>query len=357
MRLRSLSLQHFRNIAFAQLDFSGCRQFFVGANGQGKTNLVEAVGLLTALRSFRGVEAGHLVRNGQSEAGLAFTLDHETQGDTQVRLSLRGSGKDLNVDGERIVRLGDFLGRFPAVVFSSLDLQLLRGSPGGRRRWLDLTLSAGSSDYLRCLQTYHKGLAERAALLRRGGAPEEFEAFERIMAPAALSLVRFRRQGLLDLGTVLTGFYAQISDSAEDAAFAYEPEWEGEDEESFLRVLRDGRERDLRFKATLHGPHRDDHAFLLQGQQARQFASEGQQRLLVIALRLAQARWFEARSGIRPVLLADDVVGELDPARRARFWSALDPSAQVLATGTELPLGVDGEWELFRVMDGAFSRF
>ena len=112
----------------------------------------------------------------------------------------------------------------------------------------------------------------------------------------------------------------------------------------------------MQFRTTLVGPHRDDFRFTVRGTMARDYASEGQQRSLVLALRLAQAAWFHERSGVRPVLLADDVLGELDPKRRRRFWSAIDPESQVIATGTRLPAAELGTWQVFEVADGNFSE-
>ena len=104
------------------------------------------------------------------------------------------------------------------------------------------------------------------------------------------------------------------------------------------------------------GPHRDDFHFTVRQTAAKDYASEGQQRSLVLALRLAQAAWFQEKSGIRPVLLADDVLGELDQARRRRFWAAIDPESQVIATGTSLPDAELGTWQVFQVADGAFTE-
>jgi DNA replication and repair protein RecF len=355
MRVRSVTLQNYRNVPLAQLALEGRRIFLEGANGQGKTNFIEAIGLVTALRSFRSADAGVLVAHGQPEAGIALQLEHETQGDTSVRIHLRGEGKEVWVDQERMLRLADFLGRFPTVIFSSQDQQLIRGAPGARRRWLDLTLSAVDPLYLQALQTYHRGLAERNALLKQGDARSELSAFERTMAPAAETLLRLRRTGLEALAAQLTESYALIADHAEPVAFTYQPDWEEGGAEQFLAKLASCRERDLRLRSTGCGPHRDDFEFSLQGRPAREFASEGQQRLLVIALRLAQSAWFLAKTGVRPVLLADDVVGELDPLRRARFWAALHPEAQVIATGTERPSDAGPDWQLIRVHGGTFT--
>ncbi len=355
MRLRSVTLQNYRNIALTRLELNRGRQFFLGTNGQGKTNLLEAVGLLTALRSFRTTDSRLLIAHEQSEAGLSFQLDHELQGDTTVRITLRGDGKEVSVDQNRVARLGDYLGQFPTVVFSSQDLQLVRGAPGVRRRWLDLTLAAMDRGYLQALQTYHRALAERNALLKRGGNQAELSAFEQTMAPAAIELITRRVADLDSLAKVLTAAYARIADAPEPVEFLYASDCGEITIESFLQLMRENRERDLRMRTTLRGPHRDDFEFIVQGVPAKDFASEGQQRLLVIALRLAQADWFEKRSSVKPILLADDVVGELDPRRRERFWSAIAPEVQVLATGTEIPQGIGAEWQVLKVEKGQFS--
>ena len=357
MRLRHLTLQHFRNIPLTQLALTGRLQFFVGANGQGKTNLLEAVGCLTALRSFRTADHKLLIAHGQPEAAIACTLEHERCGETTVTIKLRADGKEAWTDRERVTRLADYLGRFPTVIFTSQDLQLIRGAPAARRRWLDLTLAAMDADYLRVLQTYHRALAERNALLKSGSAvAAELTAFEQTMAPAAAELVARRRDGLHALADVLMQRYTQIAAAAEPAGFSYAPDFAEASSVAVAAMLAKNRVRDAQFRTTLCGPHRDDFEFTLAGHPAKDFASEGQQRSLVIALRLAQAAWFQARSGVRPVLLADDVLGELDPARRERFWAAVDPEEQVLATGTALPAGTRASaWEVFYVSGGAFA--
>ena len=357
MRLRKLTLRHFRNVGFAALEFSGRQHFLVGANGQGKTNLLEAAGFLTPVRSFRTAENKLLVGHGQHSAALAYIIDHEKQSETHVTIKLRHEGKELWCDQARVTKLAEYLGRFPTVVFSSQDMQLVRGSPANRRRWLDLTLAAMDASYLRALQTYTRALAERNALLKSGrGTGAEFDAFEQTLAPAAADLIRLRREGLVALDKSLKAAYAQISDDAEPAAMAYDPNFAEPSAESFLARLEAGRARDQQFRSTLAGPHRDDFHFYVKHTAAKDFASEGQQRSLVLALRLAQAVWFGAKSGVRPVLLADDVLGELDPRRRARFWSAIDPESQVVATGTHLPDAEMGAWQVFEVSDGVFSE-
>lgn len=364
MRLRQITLRHFRNVGFASLEFTGRQQFLVGRNGQGKTNLLEGAGFLTALRSFRTTETRLLIGHGQHCAALSYVLDHDQQGETRISLTLRPDGKELRCDGERVTRLADYLGRFPTVVFSSQDLQLVRGSPAGRRRWLDLTLAAMDAGYLRALQTVARALASRNALLKSGkGSDAEFEAFEAALAPAAADLIARRMAGLRALGRQLEVAYARVADDQEPAGLTYEPNFAETSAESLRARLEAGRDRDRQFRTTLVGPHRDDFLLRVKHTPAKDFGSEGQQRSLVLALRLAQADWFFERSGVRPVLLADDVLGELDPVRRTRFWSAIAPEWQVIATGTHLPTAAEGapdgglgDWQVFDVADGAFAE-
>jgi DNA replication and repair protein RecF len=357
MRLRKLTLRHFRNVGFAALEFSGRQHFLMGANGQGKTNLLEAAGFLTALRSFRTAENKLLIGHGQQCAAVAFAIEHEQLNEAHLTIKLRHDGKELWHEQTRVTRLAEHLGKFPTVVFSSQDMQLVRGSPAQRRRWLDLTLAAMDGIYLRALQTFTRALAERNALLKSGrGTTAELEAFEQTLAPAAAELIAMRMSGVRELGKSFNEFYARLTESTEPAAITYAPNFSEPSAESLLARLEAGRARDMQFRSTLVGPHRDDFHFMVKHTAAKDFASEGQQRSLVLALRLAQATWFHEKSRVRPVLLADDVLGELDPGRRARFWSAVDPESQIIATGTHLPEAELGAWQIFEVSDGAFAE-
>ncbi len=354
MQIRRIALQQWRNIEAAELELDGRLQFLVGPNGQGKTNLLEAVGLITALRSFRSADARHLIAHGQKEAALACTFEHEIEGDTRLTLKLQPGAKEVWLEATKLTRLADLIGRFPTVVFSSQDQQLLRGSPGGRRRWLDLTLAAMDGGYLRALQGYHRALAERNALLKNEASDAQLGAFEQVLAEHGAVLIAARQVGLVALGESLTAAYAQIADNAEPAGFAYAPDVEV-DATGLLARFHQNRSRDRAMRTTSSGPHRDDFDFMLKGKAAKDFASEGQQRALLLALRLAQGEWFRIKSGVRPVLLADDVLGELDPVRRGRFWAAVPAEAQVIATGTIVPDGDLGAWQIFKVNEGKFT--
>lgn len=355
MRFVSASLQHYRNLALVRVRFEGRRTFLLGANGQGKSNFLEALGYVTALRSFRGNELRNLPAIGQEKAGLVLEMEHEKLGDSRVTLTLEAHGREVQWEGGKVTRLGDFLGRFPTVVFSSQDIQFLRGSPSLRRRWLDLTLSAMDGEYLTALQRYTRAVAERNLLLKHGARDVGvLAAFEQEAAIHAVVLHRKREAGIAELAGHFCAAYARLVPTSEVAGLEYCAPTAVESAEAFAQVLADARPRDQALRSTEKGPHRDDIELLLDQRSARQFASEGQQRGLVLALRLAQAAHFRARGGVEPVMLCDDVLGELDPERRARFWRSLDGDPQVIATGTSLP-GDDGRWQVLQVREGAIS--
>ena len=357
MVIRKLTLRHYRNVELAALRFDGRRQFLLGSNGQGKTNLIEAAGFVTALRSFRTAESRHLIMHGKPEAGIVCEVEREETGAEAVSIRIRGDGKGLWRNERRVTRLADHLGQFPTVVFSSEDLQLVRGTPALRRRWLDLTLSAMDPGYLAALQSYTGALSARNSLLRRRdpAMAAQVVAFERALAPAGAKIVALRRAGIAELAAEMRGAYARLCGGSEEASLVYEPSSEVGSGDELLALLGEGRARDLQMGTTLAGPHRDDVGFGVGGAGARDFASEGQQRSVVLALRLAQASWFHRRSRVRPVLLADDILVELDGERRGRFWTALDPETQVIATGTRCPEDGTGSWQMFSVAGGAFS--
>jgi DNA replication and repair protein RecF len=359
MMLRRLSLQTFRNLPLGCLDFDSKQTFFVGANGQGKTNLLEAVGLLGALRSFRGAEPRDLIARGATEARVCCVLEHERDGVVEVEILVRPQRREVSINGAKCERLAEFLGRFPVVALSSYDLQLLRGAPQLRRRAVDLAIASLDEKYFNALRRYHEALDSRNALLRgpRAPAAEELSAFEAQMAPSAAALVSARAKVTAELAAHFVAAYDQLTGGVvESPGWTYAPDLPAMTADVWCTSWADSRPRDLAMKTTMRGPHRDDFAFQLAGQEAKALGSEGQQRGLVVSWRLAQAAWQRARTGIAPIVLADDVLGELDPSRRAGFWRAAANAAQVLATGTTLPAGEAEEWAVWNVNAGAFER-
>lgn len=356
MRFAAATLENFRNLPLVTVELAGRRTFLLGGNGQGKTNFMEALGYVTALRSFRGAEPRAVVGWGAARAGLSLVVEHEVLGTSRLTLTLGPEGRVVEWDQGRVTRLADFIGRFPTVVFSSQDHQWLRGAPAVRRRWLDLTLAAMDGGYLAALQGYTRAVAERNRLLKDGGRDAgSLAAFEHEAARHGAGLATARRAGVAELDALLRRAHARLAPAGEAATLVLAADAPAETPEAFATLFARSRARDVQLQSTGRGPHRDDLDLTLAGRPARQAASEGQQRCLVLALRLAQAEYFRARRGVQPVLLCDDVLGELDPERRRRFWAALEGEPQVVATGTSLPED-GGAWQVLTVEAGRLAE-
>lgn len=357
MKFLHVSLQDFRNLALVRRDLSAPRTFLVGKNGQGKSNFLEALGFLSALRSFRVSEIPPLIREGMPSARMIYHVAHEHAGEQEIEVEIRRGKKRVLLNGERVATLSSMIGRFPVVTLSSEDMEYLRGNPGHRRRFLDLILSILNPEYLRQLKRYAAALQERNRLLKRRHVDaSQCEAFEAQMAPAAAALVRLRRQFLMDFRKDLEVIYNRISSAEEAPELHYRMSCEIEAEVSAFRGLfREERGRDTLLGNTRSGPHRDDFQVRLLGRAARAYASEGQKRGLVVAIRLAECVAIHRVLGIRPVLVADDIVGELHPERRSNFWKCLDPGMQVVASGTSLPDRRFASWNLIEVRNGELA--
>jgi DNA replication and repair protein RecF len=352
MRLTRIRAADFRNLTFADVTIDAPRVFLLGDNGQGKTNLLEAAALVSALRSFRTTEISPLIRTGCTEARLRIDVSLEAQelAEIEIRLS-KGSRKGL-LNGTPIASLSQHLGQFPTIVFCSDDLRLIRGSPGNRRRWLDATIGTTEGDYLTALRDYTRALEGRNALLKV--EPHDVDAiiaFEKAMLAPARLITEARTRVIPELAQSLQEACARAGFPQQDTSLVYQPDCPAEQLPELWQKMR---RADLAAGTTLRGPQRDDFNIHFNRQDAADYASEGQQRLLVLALCLARLNRDSQRTSTPPVILADDVLGELDDTRRMAFWSEVGHNHQVIATGTTPP--PTGEWLTYRVEGGAYTQ-
>jgi len=312
--------------------------FIVGKNGQGKTNLLESMGLVTAARSFRTNSQSALLSwdNRYPEAKIVYQLDKDNGDSDTVEIQLLKKGKRILINDEPIKIMRDFLGKYPTVTLSSDDIQLLRGAPSLRRRFIDLSIASVDVEYFNDLRSYHKGLKDRNNLLKKPNANKVIHAFDLSMADPALRIVAKRKRFFEWMEPVFAKHYEKIGGN-ELPEIKYSTRVDEETREDYLENLRKNLTRDLRFGSTQWGPHRDDFEFSLKEHDAKSFASEGQQRGLVLSLRLSEIDWVKSRTEETPVILADDILGELDPQRKKGFWDSVDDSMQLIATGTQIP--------------------
>ena len=358
VKLNFIRLHNFRNVELADVGLDSDSVWIHGRNGQGKTNLLEAVGMLNAMRSFRNASADALVRRGFKSAGILAQASLSDSSSWQVELVV-GEGRAAFVDGQKISKLSEFIGRFPVLAITNEDLRLLRGAPEARRRDMDMFISSLDADYFECLRLYYRALSHRNALLKDGLCESSLlESFEISMACNAEKILSKRKSFFEELGERATQKYAVLAGaSAETAQISLKPNCDAADKDSFLEMLKSQRRSDIERRSTQRGIHRDDFKVLIGGAEAKIYASEGQQKSAVIALKLAQFETAKEHLREEPVMLFDDVLGELDAERRERFWSCTSESAQILATSTEPPpQGGARNWKSITATSGEFIQ-
>ena len=334
MHLAHLKLRDFRNYARLEADFAPGFHLLLGDNAQGKTNILEAIYLLATLRSFRGVGGAQLVRHGCKGYFVGAQVVSRTGHDIKIYWS--AAERKLSLDGKPVRKLVDYLGTLRAVVFCTEDVQLVKGAGRLRRRFLDLLLSQTHAIYLPLLQRYAAALRSRNALLKQFAPdPAALEGFTQQLIEAGTELMKFRRELLPKIMPLAVESYQRVAGTAETFTLEYQPSVRHD----FAVELARNRAREKALRSTLLGPHRDELQLRLNGKSAAQYASEGQKRSIAIALKLTQAEYLSAIHGAPPVLLIDDIMGELDAKRRAGFLPLLsraqDARSQVFMTCTE----------------------
>ena len=334
MHLSHLRLRDFRNYARLDADFSPGFHLLLGDNAQGKTNILEAIYLMATLRSFRGVGGAQMIRHGAKGYFVGGNVVGRDSREIKIYWSARE--RKLALDGQPVKKLADYFGALRTVVFCTEDLQLVKGSSRSRRRFLDLLLAQTQPSYLPLLQRYMHTVRQRNALLKQRTADESaLEVFSAELVKLGNEIIRARRELVPKFSPLARLAYRRISNGAEDLRIEYSPSVKND----FAVELANSRTREKTFRATLVGPHRDDLQLLQNEKSAAQFGSEGQKRTLVIALKMAQAEFLTGIHGSAPILLIDDVMGELDVKRRSGLLPLLENArktgGQVFMTCTE----------------------
>jgi DNA replication and repair protein RecF len=324
--LTRLSLRHFRCFDTLACEFAPGMNVFVGANAQGKTSLLEAVCVLARLQSPRTSRLGDAVQHGRR----GFVVDGHAAS-RHMQFYYAPERKKLALDSVTQSGPADYLEALRVVWFGNADIDLVRGGADLRRRFLDFLGAQVNARYRQTLRAYERALRSRNHLLK---APRpdwrEIAAFDGPLIEHGTALTDARARLLRDLEPHAAAGQRVMSGAAEELRLNY-TKGSGED---FAVALAAARDTDARLRQTGIGPHRDDIELLLNDRRS-QFASEGQQRSMAIALKLGQARLIEAQSGSPPLLLMDDIFGELDIARRNALLGHL-PAAQQLITATHL---------------------
>ncbi len=353
--LKRLALHNFRSYREAVFEW-GPRTVIVGPNAAGKTNLLEAAFLFAAGKSFRAGRESEMVRWGETAARVeaAFTGERSNH---RAAVALEAGGriirKSLELDG-KAKPTKELRRRFPMVLFSADDVRLVDGSPGRRRRTLDLAIGQGSATYQQALSAYNRALASRNRLLEqiatREATEAELDVWDAQLAEAGAAVIEGRRRFFAESAEALDAAYAALTTASDHVhgrlEVAHEP-----GAPDFAAALTARRTQDIAVGTTTAGPHRDDWKLLLDGRVLASFGSGGEFRSAALAWRLAEADWLGRQAGVPPILLLDDVFSELDAARSESLRAAL-PDGQTVITTPEVaavPAALRAEAKLIEI--------
>lgn len=358
MIVEHLELIDFRNYVSGSFDLTSGTTAIIGGNGHGKTNLAESLAYLATLSSFRGAPNDALVRAGAEQAVIRATIRHDDGQTTLIETELVAAGRNrVQVNKQKLVRVRDLLGSVRVTVFSPDDLTLIKGGPGDRRRYLDDTLVALATKYDAVRLEVDRILKQRNSLLKQaaGHLTSETETtldvWDQKFAEIADQFGYARATLVARITPMVQEAYEHLAGAETPVELTYEPDWR---QIGLAAALEAVRNVDVRRGVSTVGPHRDELNFRINGLPSRTHASQGEQRTLALALRLAAHQLVTERTGTAPVLVLDDVLSELDEGRTTALLQHIPLGQVIITTATELPPAAKAD-RILRIEAGRVS--
>lgn len=340
MYIKSLSLRDFRNIESARIDFSEGMNVFYGANAQGKTNALEALFISSASKSFRGSRESDMIRFGKDLAEIK-TVFFDGKNDCEIKTVLhRDAVKEIFVDGMPVSGSAEYVGRLAAVLFVPSHLLLVSASPEHRRKFCDFAICQSRPVALAVYREYGRILRQKSALLKSGKEigytdTDMLDVYNEKLAESCERIFSARKELCEKLSEYACLFYSEMTDGKETLSFDYSSAAKGGSKEEFLSVFNDNKDAEIALGMAYYGVHRDDIKIKINGKAVKEFASQGQQRSVVLSMKLAEGEYLARSRGSMPVFLFDDVLSELDASRRAYILEKIKGRQVVLTSCNE----------------------
>ena len=338
MYIKNVTLNNFRNYQHETVDFCDGYNLISGTNGQGKTNLVEAVIVASLGESPRTHHIEELIRDNTSEANVKITIE-KSFGEQELEYTLNND-KTFSINGNPIKKLSDLFGNLVTVYFSPKELEIVSGGPQERRDFMDADISELSGNYYSLVQRYNKVLFQRNKLLKNTYDHklilDQIDIWNEQLASLAAPIIKTRKNFINQLKQPAQNALNYLSKETENLEFDYigvNGNSITEIKNNILSALKENLSKDMEVGYTTIGPHRDDVKISLNGKDTKIYASQGQKRSIVLAIKIGELSLFENVTGEKPVLVLDDVFSELDTTRQKKLYDSIN-GYQVLLTGT-----------------------
>lgn len=331
MRFISFSIDNFRNISSASIPSDAEDIVFSGINGQGKTNMLEAVYVLCYGSSFRTNHLKEAIKKDTNSFSLKSTFIDDLGIKQSLSVSFDGNRRIISIDGKELKDRRDLIYSFPCIVFSHDDISFVKGEPSERRMFFDQMMSLYSPVFFDTLRSYKAILQQRNAAIKTGNL-SLLDLYDERLALYGIDIIKARAEAVYEFNSFFPELFRSISGENMDVSVRYQPSWNMENTDEILSYLQSTHERDAAMMTTSSGPHRDRFTVVSDGVPFQNVGSTGQIRLASILFRIAEARYFTLKSGKKPVLLIDDVLLELDNEKRGRVLSSLPAYSQAFYT-------------------------
>ncbi len=357
MYIKEIQLRNFRNIDFCSIQFNEKTNIILGKNAQGKTNILESLVFLSSTRSHRLAIDQHLIKHEKDCSTIDCYLNDEEK-DKKLTAVIHQRGKTLMINKNPVARSSEFIGNLNVVLFSPSDLNLFEDSPKERRKIVDVEIGKISPLYMIHLSKYMKLLKERNMLLKMNRINDSYnDILESQMIEEQKKILLYRYQFIDEINKTLMKYYEKLSGQSLVIQCFYESCVEiNKDIDVSLRKMMDRqREKDVQYRSTSAGIHRDDFIFKLEGRKVEEVASQGQKRMVILAFKLSLLDYIKNMTKKLPVLLLDDVMSELDSEKRRNLFNAIPQEIQTVITTTdsdELKKEIQQNWTIFKLSDG-----
>lgn len=351
MIVKNIYLENFRNYKSQKIELSNGKNIFFGLNGQGKTNIIEALYYFCTCKSFRSIHDKEIISFGEEYAHIRIDFeDKRRENSADIYITDK---KSVKLNGINLEKLSEIIGKINMVIFTPEHLNLVREGPGTRRNFLDVLISQIKPMYFKYLMNYYKVLKQRNNILKNRKMLSTIEVWDEKLVQYGVKICEYRREVIKKMNE----YIGEYESEKEKFSIEYLPSIKNDftNPENFLNQLKSGLERDIEKGMTMTGPHRDDFDVNLNDKSLKKYGSQGQTRTGVLKIKLCECEIIKSITGEEPILLLDDVLSELDEKRRKYFIDNIE-GRQVIITCTDRSFAEDKKASYFYVKEGLVEK-